>query len=183
MIYPKLNSFKTQTNITNIILSKKFLQNIIKYLQQMEQEKPPKKPINEIPEYLDFLDDVQDPTEGLTRISEKCNSLPQEWCVLQLCKSFNPATTYSVFNEIIASDGAIYLTLLRHCRSPQLGPICLKISNENTANLFREYSTLVERFRRVVTVDPLNMKGKEAKQKYWEELNEFDTFLQVSTTR
>ncbi|EDW50598.1 uncharacterized protein LOC6610899 [Drosophila sechellia] len=158
--------------------SKKFLQNIIKYLQQMEHEKPEKKPINEIPEYLDFLEDVQDPTEGLTRISEKCNSLPQEWCVLQLCKSFNPATTYSVFNEIIASDGAIYLTLLRHCRSPQLGPICLRISSENTVNLFREYSTLVERFRRVVTVDPLNMKGKEAKQKYWEELNGFDTFLQ-----
>lgn len=47
------------------------------------------------------------------------------------------------------------------------------------ADMFREYSTLVERFRRVVTVDPLNMKNKEAKQKYWQELNAFDTFLQV----
>ncbi|XP_016932095.4 uncharacterized protein Sse [Drosophila suzukii] len=158
--------------------SKKFLKNIINYLQRMEREKPPEKATKESFEYLDFLKDAQEPKEGLTRISNICHTLPDEWCVLQLCKSFNPATTYSVFNEIIASDGAIYLTLLRHCRSPQLGPICLRFSNENLANLFREYSTLVERFRRVVTVDPLNMKGKEAKQKYWEELNAFDAFLQ-----
>ncbi|XP_017070710.1 separin isoform X2 [Drosophila eugracilis] len=156
----------------------KFLQNIIKYLKQKELDKPPEKPTKETLEYLDFLEDIQDPEAGLTRISDVCHSLPQEWCVLQLCKSFNPATTYSVFNEIIASNGAIYLTLLRHCRSPELGPICLRFSGDELANLFREYSTLVERFRRVVTVDPLNMKGKEAKQKYWEELNAFDTFLQ-----
>ncbi|XP_017012347.2 separin homolog sep-1 [Drosophila takahashii] len=158
--------------------SKKFLRNIIKNLQQKEREKPAEKSTKESLEYLDFLADAQDPTEGLTRISNICNSLPEEWCVLQLCKSFNPATTYSVHNEIIASDGAIYLTLLRHCRSPLIGPICLRFANEKLAKLFQEYSTLVERFRRVVTVDPLNMKGKEAKQKYWEELNAFDAFLQ-----
>ncbi|XP_017043592.1 separin isoform X2 [Drosophila ficusphila] len=158
--------------------SKKFMQNIIKYLQQIEQQKQPQKPTKESLEYLDFLEGVQDPTEGLNRISDICNRLPEEWCVLQLCKSFNPATTYSVFNEIMASDGAIYLSLLRHCRSPMYGPICLRFSNDNLANLFRQYSTLVERFRKVVTVDPLNMKGKEAKQKYWEELNAFDAFLQ-----
>ncbi|KAH8379947.1 hypothetical protein KR009_008130 [Drosophila setifemur] len=159
--------------------SNKFLQNIIKYLQQKESEKPKEVKPKEAPEHLDFLEDVKDASEGLTRISDVCNRLPEEWCVVQVCKSFNPATTYSVFNEIIASEGAIYLSLLCHCRSPQLGPICLRFEGEKLPELFREYSTLVERFRRVVTVDPLNMKGKEAKQKYWEELNAFDAFLQV----
>ncbi|XP_016982951.1 separin homolog sep-1 [Drosophila rhopaloa] len=158
--------------------SKKFLRNIIKHLQQVEQQKPPEMPTEEDLDYMDFLEGSQNPTEGLTRIMDICHRMPDEWCILHLCKSFNPATTYSVFNEIMASDGAIYLSLLRHCRSPQLGPIGLRFAGSNMANLFREYSTMVERFRRVVTVDPLNVKSKEAKQKYWEELKVFDTFLQ-----
>ncbi|KAH8345267.1 hypothetical protein KR067_001080 [Drosophila pandora] len=158
--------------------SNKFLRNIIKYLQQKEAEKAPARQAEESLEHLDFLEDVENPVDGVARISNICNRLPEEWCVLQVCKSFNPATTYSVFNEIFASDGAIYLSLLRHCRSPMLGPICVRFAGGKMADIFREYSTLVERFRRVVTVDPLNMKNKEAKQKYWQELNAFDTFLQ-----
>ncbi|KAH8246210.1 hypothetical protein KR038_005207 [Drosophila bunnanda] len=157
--------------------SNKFLQNAIKYVQQKELENPPRKLANDALEHLDFLEDVEHPAEGLKRIANICNRLPNEWCILQLCKSFNPATTYSVFNEIQPSPGAIYLSLLSHCRSPQLGPICLRFAGSHMGKLFQEYSTLVDRFRRVVTVDPLNMKGKEAKQKYWEELDAFSVFL------
>ncbi|XP_026849106.1 separin [Drosophila persimilis] len=158
--------------------SNRFLQNIIKNLQKKESLKPKTLPSIEPIEHLDFLEDVDDPVAGLARITDICNSLPSEWCVLHLCKSFNPDTTYSVFNEIFASDGSIYLSLLRHCRSPELGPICLRFHNSGLAEVFKQYSTLVDRFRRVVTVDPLNVKSKEAKQKYWEELNGFDAFLQ-----
>ncbi|KAH8351582.1 hypothetical protein KR059_008185, partial [Drosophila kikkawai] len=157
--------------------SNKFLQNTIKYLQKKELENPPQKLSKYNLEHLDFLEDVEQPAEGLRRIRNICQRLPDEWCVLQLCKSFKPATTYSVFNEIQPSPGAIYLSLLRHCRSPQLGPICLRFAGGNLPKLFRQYSTVVNRFRRVVTVDPQNMKGKEAKQKYWEELDAFSVFL------
>ncbi|KAH8296262.1 hypothetical protein KR054_003848, partial [Drosophila jambulina] len=157
--------------------SNKFLQNVIKYVQQKEREKPPEELARSMPEHLDFLEDVEHPAEGLRRISDICHRLPDEWCVLQVCKSFNPATTYSVFNEIQSSRGAIYLSLLRHCRSPECGPICLRFVGGHLPKLFREYSTLVDRFKRVVTVDPTNVKSKEAKQKYWEELGAFSVFL------
>ncbi|KAI8040765.1 uncharacterized protein LOC128258665 [Drosophila gunungcola] len=158
--------------------SNKLWQSILKRLQEVEQQKPPEQPTKDALEYMDFLEDVRNATEGLTRISDICNAMPNEWCILHLCKGFNPATTYSVFNEIMASNGAIYLSLLRHCRSPQLGPICLRFAGDKLANLFREYSTMVQRFKRVVFVDPLNVKSREVKQKYWEELKVFESYLQ-----
>ncbi|EDV96795.1 separin isoform X2 [Drosophila grimshawi] len=154
----------------------KFLQNILKYHQKLEQRKPKQKPPKPL-EHLDFLQDLPDAESGFARISHICQELPREWCVLQLCKSFNPATTYSTFCEIAAAKGDIYLSLLLHCRSPQLPATCLRFSSDALSDLFREYATLVERFRRVVTVDPVAVKTQEAKAKYWKELNAFEAYL------
>lgn len=132
-----------------------------------------------LPEQLDFLHDVQQPQEGFERISQVCAQLPTEWCVLQLCKSFNQATSYSTFCNITASRGDIYLSLLRHCRSPELPAMCLHFNNDTLSIIFLEYSTLVERFRRVVTVDPLAVKTQEAKAQYWKELNAFGDSLKM----
>lgn len=129
------------------------------------------------PEQLDFLHDVHQPQAGFERISQVCAQLPPEWCVLQLCKSFNPATSYSTFCDITASKGDIYLSLLRHCRSPELPATCLHFNSDALGSIFMEYSTLVERFRRVVTVDPLAIKTQEAKAQYWKELNAFGDSL------
>ncbi|XP_064546091.1 uncharacterized protein Sse [Drosophila montana] len=155
--------------------SNKFFQNILKYQQKLEQRKAKTKepPIDS----LDFLEDVSEPAAGFARITHICHQLPDEWCVLQLCKSFNAATTYSTFCEIAGANGNIYVSLLRHCRSPELAATCLRFNSDALASLFKEYGTLVERFRRVVTVDPLAVKGQEAKAKYWKELNAFEEYL------
>lgn len=155
--------------------SNTFLSNILNYQRKVEQRKA--KPKATAPDQLDFLHDVQQPQEGFAHISHICQQLPSEWCVLQLCKSFNPATSYSTFCDIAASKGDIYLSLLSHCRSPELPATCLSFNNDALANIFKEYSTLVERFRRVVTVDPLAVKTQEAKAKYWKELNGFGDSL------
>lgn len=155
--------------------SNTFLCNILKYQRKVEQRKA--KPKVALPEQLDFLHDVQQPQAGFERISQVCAQLPTEWCVLQLCKSFNPATSYSTFCDITASKGDIYLSLLRHCRSPELPAMCLHFNNDTLGSIFMEYSTLVERFRRVVTVDPLAIKTQEAKAQYWKELNAFGDSL------
>ncbi|KAH8418257.1 hypothetical protein KR222_007200, partial [Zaprionus bogoriensis] len=155
--------------------SNTFLSNILKHQRRLEQrqaqqEHPP-------PDPLDFLHDVQQPECGFERIAQVCEQLPPQWCVLQLCKSFNPATTYSTYCDIAAARGDIYVALLRHCRTPELPPTCVHISHEALGDIFREYSTLVERFRAVVTVDPLTVKTQEAKAKYWKELNAFGESL------
>ncbi|XP_017861799.1 PREDICTED: uncharacterized protein LOC108613082 isoform X1 [Drosophila arizonae] len=153
----------------------KFLQNILNY--QLKLEKCTRTPKNTAIDSLDFLQDVQDPKVGYARITEVCHQLPEEWCVLQLCKSFNAATTYSTFCEIAAANGDIYVSLLRHCRSPELEPTCLHFNSDALGNLFKEYGTMVERFRRVVTVDPLAVKDHESKAKYWKELHAFEEYL------
>ncbi|XP_023161466.2 uncharacterized protein LOC111593099 isoform X2 [Drosophila hydei] len=155
--------------------SNKFLQNILQHQLKLEQQTA--KPPNAVVDSLDFLEDAKDPKTGYARISNVCQQLPEEWCVLQLCKSFNAATTYSTFCEIAGANGDIYISLLRHCRSPELEPTCLHFNNDALVSLFQEYGTLVERFRRVVTVDPLTVKDQAAKAKYWKELNAFEEYL------
>lgn len=148
----------------------------------MKLEQQTAKPPNAVVDSLDFLEDAKDPKTGYARISNVCQQLPEEWCVLQLCKSFNAATTYSTFCEIAGANGDIYISLLRHCRSPELEPTCLHFNNDALVSLFQEYGTLVERFRRVVTVDPLTVKDQAAKAKYWKELNAFEEYLKVRET-
>lgn len=152
-----------------------FFRNIVKHQKKLEQRKAKTK---ETIEQLDFLEDIRDSLSGFARIVNVCQQLPQEWCVLQLCKSFNAATTYSTFFDISGATGDIYLSLLHHCRSPELGPACLRFDKEKLTDIFKEYSTLVERFRRVVSVDPLTVKAQEAKVKYWKQLYAFGDALQ-----
>ncbi|XP_034483559.1 uncharacterized protein LOC117788798 isoform X2 [Drosophila innubila] len=152
-----------------------FFSNILKHHQKLEQRKAKPKEIPIDP--LDFLEDCPDAITGFKRIVSVCQELPPEWCVLQLCKSFNAATTYSTFYDIAGAKGDIYVTLLRHCRSPELGPICLHFNDDALGDIFKIYGTLVERFRRVVTVDPADVKSQVAKAKYWKELNAFEDDL------
>lgn len=158
--------------------SNTFLCNILKHHEKFEQRKAKSKETPIDP--LDFLEDCQDAVTGFARIVDVCQQLPQEWCVLQFCKSFNAATTYSTFYDIAGAKGDIYVSLLRHCRSRELGPTCLHFNNDALGGIFTKYGTLVERFRRVVTVDPLDVKSQEAKAKYWKELNAFEDDLKVT---
>ncbi|KAL7732514.1 hypothetical protein ACLKA6_019154 [Drosophila palustris] len=148
-----------------------FLCNILKHQKKFEQQRKAKT--KEIPiDPLDFLEDCPDPVGGFTRIASVCEQLPPQWCVLQLCKSFNTATTYSTFYDIAVAKGDIYVALLRHCRTPELGPTCLHLDGDALGAIFREYGTLVERFRGVVTVNPLAIT-QEAKATYWRKLHAF----------
>ncbi|XP_062132257.1 LOW QUALITY PROTEIN: uncharacterized protein LOC133842958 [Drosophila sulfurigaster albostrigata] len=160
--------------------SNAFFRNILKYNQKYELEHKKSKPkTKEISlDKLDFLEEIQEPVAGFASIASVCRQLPQEWCVLQLCKSFNPATTCSTYYEIAGSKGDIYLSLLQHCRSPELGPICLRFDNAALVDIFKRYGTLVERFKRVVTVDPTAVKTSQQKSKYWNELNAYSDDLQ-----
>lgn len=146
-----------------------------------EQQKKAKKD-KEIPiDPLDFLEDCDHPVEGFARIADVCTQLPPEWCVLQLCKGFNTATTYSTFYDIAVARGDIYVALLRHCRTPELGPTCLRFDGDALGAIFREYGTLVERFRGVVSVNPLAIT-QEAKATYWKKLYAFGDDLKVLNT-
>ncbi|XP_030373134.1 separin [Scaptodrosophila lebanonensis] len=157
--------------------SNKPLLNILNYLKNSELKEETQTKPTKVMENLDFLESIVEPALGIKRIIEVCSQLPNEWCVLQLCKSFNTATTYSGFGEIFGADGAVYLSLLRHCRSPELGPVCVRINNENLAEIFSSYSTIVERFRRIINVDVKKYKSQETKAKYWQDLNAFEEFL------
>ncbi|KAH8278246.1 hypothetical protein KR044_008450, partial [Drosophila immigrans] len=153
-----------------------FFSNLLKHHQKFEQQKAAleKFPLDK----LDFLEEFQEPVEGFARIESVCRQLPPEWCVLQLCKSFNPATTYSTYYEIAGAKGDIYLSLLRHCRSPELGAICLRFVDAALVDIFKRYGTLLERFKRVVTVDPEAVKTSQQKSKYWHNLQTYSDDLQ-----
>nr|AAQ72557.1 separase [Drosophila willistoni] len=159
----------------------KFFQNILVNLKDEKRCRNKNKkrslPTGSMTKF-DFLEDIRQPSDGWERITDICRQLPNEWCVIQLTKSYNPSTTYSLYNEIASSKGSIYLAMLRHCRSPELEPTCLKVTNERLVEVFQEYSTLVERFRRVVNVDPILAKNKETKRKYWVDLHEFGKVLE-----
>ncbi|KAH8365950.1 hypothetical protein KR093_007596, partial [Drosophila rubida] len=156
--------------------SNSFFINLLKHHQKLEQNKD--KP-SELPQdKVNFLEEIQEPAEGFASIANVCAQLPQEWCVIQLCKSFNPATTYSTYYEIAGSKGDIYLSLLRHCRSPELPPICLRFDDAALDDIFQRYGTLVERFKRVVTVDPQAVKTSLQKSKYWSDLQAYSEDLQ-----
>ncbi|ALC43161.1 Sse [Drosophila busckii] len=151
-----------------------FFKNIKSYQEKIWPPKNAKKPTNN---HVDFFMGICEPKEGLEKIKQVCQQLPDEWCVLQLCKSFNPANTYSRVNDIAASSGYIYMTLLRHCRSSELGPICLRFDNALLPTIFKQYSTLVDRYRSIVTVDHATVKDQKVKAKYWKNICEFNDFL------
>ncbi|XP_037924197.1 separin isoform X1 [Hermetia illucens] len=105
---------------------------LIKFAEKEMQNKPcPKpKPSEQVFE--------TNPEKGFKAIRDFCRSLPKEWTVIQLCKSFNANTSASLKTEIITAQNSIYLSVLKNVQSDvHPDPICIKIeTKENGYNIF-----------------------------------------------
>ncbi|XP_023309030.2 separin [Lucilia cuprina] len=134
-------------------------------------------------ESCNFLKDITSPAEGITKLIEICQKLPEEWTIIQLCKGPRAETTYSIFPKIHESDAAIYMTLIKHGRSSEYStPICLRFSSAEQKKLYESFGGIVSRFQQCVKIDPKEVNTTEAKRFYWSLLDELNQFIATTCT-
>lgn len=80
-----------------------------------------------------FEEQIKDKVENqdfksIDDIKEFCESLPNEWTVLQICKDHDKSTTFACKDRIVSSTQPIYISVLKHARSSEYpDPICFRI--------------------------------------------------------
>lgn len=83
-----------------------------------------------------------DPEYGYPVMEEKIKELSNEWTVLQLCKGYNPESTFSTFQQILNYNTGIYISLIRYPRWElnNFKPICIKLKPFEDENIYLKMS-------------------------------------------
>lgn len=83
-----------------------------------------------------------DPEYAYPVMEEKIKELPDEWTVLQLCKGYNPESSFSTFQQILNYDTSMYISLIRYPRWEinNYKPICIKLETLKDENIYLKMS-------------------------------------------